>query len=377
MDARMQAARFMFERHRPELAVVIFTALDRVLHALWKWMDPAHPASRRPEAEQWRKKVDALYDQVDGYLGELIQWAGEQARIIVCSDHGGAAVHGIFHLNRWLMQEGYLELKSSGSGTMLHFAGKAQKWVKRNVPPSIKNRINRLFPNLYANVETTRGLTRIDPARTRAYGWRKTDVIRVNLAGREPGGIIHPGEEFRALIAEIQEKLEKLVDTRNGHHPVRKVWTRFNVYPRADELDDCPDLVIEWNDRLYECSTTLDHPSGPIFEDEELTGNAPWSEEINGNHALYGIFGAMGPGIKPLGDIGQTEILAVAPTVLTALGVPIPSSMPGFPPRGLFADEIQGKTSREPESGGTEDEKSSSVDEVYTDEERDDRETFA
>ena len=111
MEARMKAAKYLFARHQPDVAVVIFTELDRVLHALWKYIDPTHPASQRPEAERWRPRVDALYDQVDAYLGELINWAGEEAITIVCSDHGGAAVHGVFYLNRWLIQEGYLTLK--------------------------------------------------------------------------------------------------------------------------------------------------------------------------------------------------------------------------------------------------------------------------
>ncbi len=394
MEARLQAARYLFDRHQPELAVVIFTALDRVLHALWKYMDPDHPAYHREEAPAWRAKVDALYDQVDNHLGELIEWAGEECRVFTCSDHGGAAVHGVFYLNRWLAQHGYLYLKKSGP-SLLKVVGTAQQWVKHAVPRSIKNLGNKLFPNAYANVETIHGLSRLDTMRTKVYAWRKTDVMRVNLAGREPGGLVRPGKEFNGLLKEVKGKLEKVVDPRTSHAPIRKVWTREEAYPLSSDLDDCPDLVIEWNGKLYEVSTSLDNLDGPLFTSEEKP-DRPWREEINGNHALYGIFGAIGKGIVEGKVYDSVDIQSVAPSVLAGLGITETGEMTGEVPEGMFtdssiADSPKAKSSENEDSSeedsasdvsntstsgtgdakGTDDSQTSTTDEeVYTDEEK-------
>ncbi len=368
MENRQKAALYLFKRFRPDLAIVIFTALDRILHALWKYVDPDHPAFKRPEAESWRKQIDKLYDQVDTYLGELIEWAGENSTTIICSDHGGAAVHGIFYLNRWLIREGYLSVSGGGNSGVLRVISGMQKWVKLHVPRGIKNVFNRIFPNLYENVETKRGLSRIIPAKTKLYAWRKTDVIRVNLAGREPGGIVEPGDQFNSLLDEVKSKLENVVDPRTGHTPIKKVWTRFEVYPDADDLEDCPDLVIEWNDKLYAVDTTFDNPGGTLFESEEKPGK-PWREEINGNHAPYGIFGAKGRGVLEGKMLGDVDIKSVTPAILHALNIAKPSSLPANPPGGVFDNlgggEMKAETDQSEQSPGTQ-----AADEVYTDEER-------
>ncbi len=334
LKARRDAAFHLFELNKPELAMVVFTALDRVLHALWKYMDPQHPAFHHPDARKWRGWVDRLYDEVDGYFGELVEWAGPEATVITCSDHGGAAVHGVFFLNRWLMREGYLHLKPSGGSKLLTYGSKAQKWVKRVVPRSVKNVVNKIFPNLYADVETMRGLQRIDPDRTRVYAWRKCDVMRFTLKGREPGGTLEHGLDYETLAGEIKEKLEHIVDPRNGRKPIRRVWTRWEAYPLAGELDDCPDLVIEWDDRIYEVDTTLDNPAGPLFTTEEKP-DKPWREEINGEHALYGVFGAKGPNVAQGVTLDDMEITAVAPAILEALGIPRETGMIGKAPSEL------------------------------------------
>ncbi len=335
LRARRDAAFHLFEQGKPELAMVVFTALDRVLHALWKYMDPQHPAYHYPDAKRWRKWVDRLYDEVDTYFGELVEWAGPDAHVFTCSDHGGAAVHGIFFLNRWLMSEGYLRTRELKENKLLKTTSRLQKFAKKVVPREIKNVVNRIFPNLYADVESVRGMQRIDPERTRVYGWRKCDVMRLMLKGREPGGTIEHGLTYEALVGEIKEKLEHLIDPRNGRKPIRRVWTRWEAYPLSRELDDCPDLVIEWADRIYEVDTTLDDPQGPLFTTEEKP-DKPWREEINGQHALYGVFGAKGPSIASGITLENMEITAVAPSILEALGLPREKGMTGTIPSELF-----------------------------------------
>ncbi|MDP8207364.1 MAG: alkaline phosphatase family protein [Candidatus Electryonea clarkiae] len=382
MKERKKAALYLFRKHQPDLAVVVFTALDRVLHALWKHVDPNHPAYERAEAEKWRQWVDNLYDEVDDHLGELIEWAGPDAITVMSSDHGSAAVHGVFYINRWLIQEGYLSLhKAGGKDFAMKTGVQLQQWVKLNVPKPVKNIFNKLAPQLYTNIETRHGLSRIDSSKTYLYAWRKTDVMRLNLAGREPGGIVNPGAEAEAVLEEVKAKLESITDDRkssdksqSGYKPVRKVWTRKEAYPLAGELDDCPDMVIEWGDRLYSVDTTFDNPDGALFSSEEKP-DKPWREEINGDHALYGVFGVRGKGIEKGVDFGKLDILSVAPTVLAALKIGKPASMPGNVPQGLFEDSVEfdaesAESKQEPDHENSEDISEKNPAEVYTEEER-------
>jgi predicted AlkP superfamily phosphohydrolase/phosphomutase len=369
IDARMKAARFLFDRHQPDLAVVVFTAADRILHALWKYVDPNHPAYESPEAAQRRTQVDRIYDQIDSCLGELMDWAGSDATIIITSDHGGGAVHGIFYLNRWLAQEGYLAIREDAKFATLKTAENAQLWIKRNIPRGVKNIFNRMFPDLHTSVGTRLGLSVINPEKTRLYGWRKADVLRVNLWGREPGGTVSPGKEYEKLLQEVKDKLEAVVDPRNGRKPICKVWTRYEAYPLAGELTDCPDLVIEWGDYLYECDTTLEDLDGPLFTSEEKP-NEPFGVEQNGKHARHGIFGIQGPDINRDVILEVMDIINIAPTVIAALGLDVPAAMTGNVPDGLFTGEVRKEMPEETETAKTPSRKEGEEKEVYSDKER-------
>ena len=58
--------------------------------------------------------------------------------------------------------------------------------------------------------------------------------IYINLKGREGQGIVKPGAEYEALIAEIRSKLARYVDEETGEHPVAYVFTRDEAYGTYD-----------------------------------------------------------------------------------------------------------------------------------------------
>jgi len=53
------------------------------------------------------------------------------------------------------------------------------------------------------------------------------------------------------------------------------------------------------------------------------------------------VFAATGPDIRPLGRFEGARIVDVAPTVLYALGLPIPDDMDGRPLVEIFSDEYR------------------------------------
>jgi predicted AlkP superfamily phosphohydrolase/phosphomutase len=97
--------------------------------------------------------------------------------------------------------------------------------------------------------------------------------IYVNLAGREKQGIVQPGAEYDALIAEIKSKLEAFVDAENGERPVAHVFTRDEAYGTYDPVL-IPDLFpsnnygyrVGWQDSL-----------GVVAAQTIETNTDPWS----------------------------------------------------------------------------------------------------
>lgn len=81
----------LLERRRVDLASVYFTGIDTVSHLYWHFTYPEGFASAdiRPEdIERFGSVIPLYYELIDGYLGRLIEAAGEEATIVVVSDHG-------------------------------------------------------------------------------------------------------------------------------------------------------------------------------------------------------------------------------------------------------------------------------------------------
>jgi len=60
--------------------------------------------------------------------------------------------------------------------------------------------------------------------------------IYVNLQGREAQGIVAPGADYEALVAELKRRLEAFVDAETGLAPVAHVLTRDEAYGTYDPL---------------------------------------------------------------------------------------------------------------------------------------------
>jgi predicted AlkP superfamily phosphohydrolase/phosphomutase len=163
----------------------------------------------------------------------------------------------------------------------------------------------------------------IDWSQTRAFTL-PTDLegcIRINLRGREPQGIVEPGAQYTALCQEIQEHLEALINPANGARAVRRVWLRDEVFPGPLQ-EHLPDIIVTWNDEVPIAALTS--PRLGLIE-------AVSPDRRTGTHSPDSFLLAVGAGI-PEGQRGRGQLLDVAPTVLSLLGLdPKRASMDGQP----------------------------------------------
>ena len=111
--------------------------------------------------------------------------------------------------------------------------------------------------------------------------------VRVNLAGRERGGIV-PADQYEAVCAELEERLHELRDARTGRPIVSEVLrTRSGPHDRALELPDA-DLVVCWASGAWD---VVDSPAvGRI-------GPVPFAR--TGSHVDRGFITVRGPGAAP------------------------------------------------------------------------------
>ena len=217
-----------------------FSTIDLNCHMMWRVHDESHPAhepvagfaaqdssewSGRAEST-WKDVVYDLYLLMDPVLGTLRERVGEDALIMVMSDHGFESYRRKFSLNTWLLEEGYLVLKE----------GLERELVRAD--PDFQQ------VNIWSAVDWTR---------TRAYGMGFNGLY-LNLAGREldnpdtpavdEGGIVKPGPEAELLVEELQRKLEAIDD--GGVRVVLRADITAEVYAGARK-DEAPDIQVGYN----------------------------------------------------------------------------------------------------------------------------------
>jgi predicted AlkP superfamily phosphohydrolase/phosphomutase len=215
---------------RKGFVTTVFDTTDRVQHMFYRYLDPSHPANAGKDTHEWADAIPRVYERVDALLGRI--WSEIERSdtvFMVISDHGFTNFRRGVNLNSWLQQNGYLALKEG---------------------------------------HTTSGdwFEHVDWSRTRAFALGLTGMF-VNRRGREAGGIVAEGEEYRRLVAEIAAKLEALVDPETGRRAVRRVRATWEHFDGPYRLD-APDLLIGYEGGYrssWECATGA--VSAAVFSD--------------------------------------------------------------------------------------------------------------
>lgn len=287
-NKRFDVANHLIRQKEWSFFMLVEIGLDRIHHTFWKYFDEKHP--RFEPGNKFEKVLEDYYVMLDRRIGELIESGGEDAIIIIASDHGSKAMKGAFCVNEWLIKEGYLKLSARPKGVV-----------------SIEN-------------------ASVDWKNTRVWGWGGYySRIFFNVRGREDKGILNtgPGGGVEKLIEELREKISRLVDNRGL--PMK------NTVYKPDELyetvtGDPPDLMVYFDDLNWRAAGTIGH--GKIFLEENDTG------PDDSVHSMDGVFILYDPRDKSRKDLGTISIMDAAPTILSRIGVPIPKKMKGKPVGG-------------------------------------------
>ena len=235
-DRRMLAALLA---GKERLLVHYFEFPDRIGHVFWRLRDPKHPAYDAGLAARYGDTVEKSYETMDAIVGETAGVLAPEDVLIVLSDHGFASWRRSVNYNTWLVEAGYLVLKSGAHRKNLEaLFSKGQFWES------------------------------VDWSKSKAYSMGFGDIY-VNLKGRENGGIVEPGQAYEALRDEIIARLLPLADPKTGERAVSRIFKREDIYRRFNPRL-IPDLIAS-NRPGFRVSwqSTLGVPTPEIFEDNK------------------------------------------------------------------------------------------------------------
>jgi predicted AlkP superfamily phosphohydrolase/phosphomutase len=265
LEARRRVYLRLLKEERWDLFIGVFTECDRLHHYFWSQYVDA-------AAPHHARFLD-FYRRLDEVIGELVAALPRDIPLFVVADHGHTLIHREFYPNAWLRAEGLLRF----------------------------------------TVEKPKGLADVDPA-TKVFVLDPGRVY-VHRRGRFPLGSVTDAEAPE-LIERVRAGLLGLrdpsPDAPAGGRPVPRVFARDEVY-HGGALDAAPDLVVDFADG-YDPKGALARTE--VFGRSALTGMHTYADSL---------FLVNRPGVPTDG----LDIVDLAPTLLTLLGVPPPADMDG------------------------------------------------
>lgn len=261
---------FSMQRYDYDLLITYQPLLDETgeQFLLVDAQQPGYDDEGGARRQRYRSHLQQAYRLADAQLKRL-RVAAPSARFVVASDHGMQPVHTRVRVNVLLRQAGF-----------------------------------KVVPD--------------DTSEVRAFSSGTTAHIYLNLAGREPGGVVSKGDRSKFTKRIVAACRDLRDPSRSGERVFEQVMTREDLYVhRLGHPLTAGDVWV--NTRLgYSLSSQME---GPLFEAATM---------VRGMHGYPGsvrrmdaIFFAAGPGIPPTTLPGMKSA-DVAATVSALLGITPP-----------------------------------------------------
>jgi predicted AlkP superfamily phosphohydrolase/phosphomutase len=296
--ARQKAMEHMLDTTDWRVACFVYFSTDRVQHCLAKYVSPDHPDYAELSRTSLGAEIRDVYRMLDDGLGRLLERANDDDLVLFMSDHGFQSCTGAVHMDRLLERLSFLHFSASNA----IFGPMQWGWV-RGVARKVYDGLG-----LHGRVALPQA---VDWSKTRAYtSVRSTgEGVSINLAGREPHGIVDPSD-FERLRDEVAEKVGSFVDPRTGKRPVARIWRREEIF-KGQHADAAPDLLLE---------------AAPLYSLTHAKTVVEPADWLSGDHRIEGVLAAAGPTVDrdalggPSG--GSFQLVDLAPSILAAVQAP-------------------------------------------------------
>lgn len=324
IEGHERAFDFLMKQGEWDFSMIVFSVLDRAQHDYWADMDSRHPRHDPNTPAEFRNFIHETYERLDGAIGRVLEKLPADSRVFVVSDHGFCSELFEVRVNELLASAGLLTFKSPASRRSRARVKSLKEKISRRLLPARPN-----GNSLDRKVRYGSGfLDEIDWSRTRAF-FAQDKGVWVNLAGREPSGIVREGE-FGSVIEEARRLLLNLTSPEDDEPVFEKVMRREEAF-NGRCSDRLPDLVMipRRDEYVYN-----ERPSyGDVIVPADST---------TGTHSRDGIFVAWGRGIRSgVNFIAQPNLRDVGPTALASLGCPLTTDMDGRALVEVFTEAVE------------------------------------
>ena len=296
MDWLARATCYLMERQPWDLFFTQSHVPDWLEHSYGGYfLDPDYATAHPQEAAKYEALVLRGYQACDRMLGAIVAQAGEDALVVVASDHGQIAIHSMVHVNNLLHQRGLIAL----------------------------------------HTDPDTGQLAIDWSRTRAH--LSTGFIYVNLKGRDPQGIVAP-DDYEQVCDEVIDVLHDIRDPVTGKRPITMVLRRADAAILGLGTDRMGDLYVVsapgyWAEGFQLLLQAQRSDAAPIVEplgpDRARSTHVGLPTYSRGDGTVAGVLIMAGPGIKQGAEVRHVWTPDVPVTIAHAMELPLPRQAEG------------------------------------------------
>ena len=306
------AARCLMPRVEWDLFMAQLHITDHAGHSFLGHTDPEsyyfNPALQEACTNGYRRS----YELADQYVGAILEQVPDDATVMVVSDHGMYPVRlPVVDVNRVLAEAGLYAPEAPG---------------------------------------------------TSKAAWFYESQIRVNVRGREAGGVVAPGAEYEAVRDQVIRALEEYRDPLTGERAFQLALRSEDAQVFGWYGDRVGDICYLQKPRLSGRGPgpqTAAEPVGPVSPGEAEAGARRAAARMlpgNGEHHYYWQMAARTDGSAPGGRAmfvvrapgvrrgyrrpAPVELVDAAPTLAFISGIPVPRQSEGRIRQDLFEEEL-------------------------------------
>ena len=316
--------KYLISEYNPNFVHISISHTDGIQHFFWKDMVERD--------QKYGKFIENAWMEVDKQLNNFIKFLynkyGDNLYIFIISDHDFTEVKYRFNIGKWLVDMRYIRLTNIGK--IMKFISFFLRDVERAM--KILEKIINFLRRILKRREQRKGVQFqliVGGLYKKVIDWEKSKVLPLD------GQVLYINnkhfknkKEKEKFVKDVIENISK-IKRPDGESLVEYIYYGKEIYKNDENSPDI--IILPKNVFLY---------NAPLL-------NVLWSEpskkQWTGMHDLYGIFIALGKGIKKGRKIENARIVDIAPTILHIFGLPIPNDMDGrvlteiFEPDSEFA----------------------------------------
>jgi predicted AlkP superfamily phosphohydrolase/phosphomutase len=338
LDNNIEAALYLMREKPWDFFMLHLLGTDRMQHEFWHLLDTSHPRHDAVERRRLGNVILDYYRALDAQIGRLIEALDDEVVILIMSDHGFGPVYRFVNFNTWLLREGLLRLKKEPRTWFRYLLFRlgvnystVANWILRlgmgrQAVAAGRARREKFQRRFFLSLDD------VDWSRSQVYSMGNFGQLYVNLKGREPQGIVSSGAEYDRVLSDLAERLQAMAVPDTGKPVIEQTFCREEIYagPYAEQSAD---LMFTTQGMKYKAMGLSDFSSPRVFDPVYGT---------TGHHRMNGVMIWQGAGAVKGGEQFEGAFIHdLAPTILYAMGLPIPGTMDGRVLTEVFTPAFQ------------------------------------